>query len=148
MAKALEHKGGWRPRGDPRLEHHRHIEAWYGITGIGAIYHTLNPRLFPDQIVWIANHAEDAAVLRHHFPPLLEEIAPKLKKVKLYSSMTDRAHLPAQVPQPRRLRGFHRRGGRQVRNGGSSTRTPLAGFATPRAPRAIPRACSTPTAPT
>ena len=36
-----------------------HIEAWYGITGIGAIYHTLNPRLFLDQIVYIVNHAED-----------------------------------------------------------------------------------------
>ena len=37
----------------------RHLETWYGITGIGAIYHTLNPRLFPEQIVYIANHAED-----------------------------------------------------------------------------------------
>src|SRR5215211_3459085 len=37
----------------------RHLESWYGITGIGAIYHTINPRLFPDQIAYIANHAED-----------------------------------------------------------------------------------------
>src|SRR5208337_4698735 len=37
----------------------RHLESWYGITGLGAVYHTLNPRLFPDQIVYIANHAED-----------------------------------------------------------------------------------------
>ena len=40
----------------------RHIEAWYGIMGIGAIYHTLNPRLFPEQIVWIMNNAEDRAI--------------------------------------------------------------------------------------
>ena len=35
----------------------RHIEAWYGIMGIGAVYHTLNPRLHPEQIAWIINHA-------------------------------------------------------------------------------------------
>ena len=35
----------------------RHLEAWYGIMGIGAICHTVNPRLFPDQIAWIINHA-------------------------------------------------------------------------------------------
>ena len=40
----------------------RHIEAWYGIMGIGAIYHTLNPRLFPEQIAWIMNNAEDKAI--------------------------------------------------------------------------------------
>ena len=54
----------------------RHIEAWYGIMGIGAIYHTLNPRLFPEQIVWIMNHAEDKAVFVDlTFMPLLEKIA-------------------------------------------------------------------------
>src|SRR5258705_6973011 len=37
----------------------RHMEAWYGITGIGAVYHTVNPRLFPEQIAWIVKHAED-----------------------------------------------------------------------------------------
>ncbi|MBN8919654.1 MAG: AMP-binding protein, partial [Rhizobiales bacterium] len=37
----------------------RHFEAWYGITGIGAVYHTINPRLFPEQIAYIVNHAED-----------------------------------------------------------------------------------------
>src|SRR5215831_17538091 len=36
-----------------------HLEAWYGIMGIGAIYHTVNPRLFPDQIAWIVIYAED-----------------------------------------------------------------------------------------
>ena len=42
----------------------RHLEAWYGIIGIGAVYHTLNPRLFPEQIAWIINHAEDRLHLR------------------------------------------------------------------------------------
>jgi fatty-acyl-CoA synthase len=41
----------------------RHLEAWYGILGIGAIYHTVNPRLFADQLVWIMNHAEDKVMM-------------------------------------------------------------------------------------
>ena len=40
----------------------RHLEAWFGIMGMGGVYHTLNPRLFPDQIVWIMNHAKDRAL--------------------------------------------------------------------------------------
>jgi len=78
----------------------RHIEAWYGIGGIGAIYHTLNPRLFPDQIVYIANHAEDKVMFFDTtFAKLVEEIAPKIPSVKLYVALTDRAHLPdAKIP--------------------------------------------------
>src|SRR6266850_5806584 len=41
----------------------RHLEVWYGILGIGAIYHTINPRLFPDQIAWIVNHAADRVIM-------------------------------------------------------------------------------------
>src|ERR1043166_41232 len=41
----------------------RHLEAWFGILGIGAIYHTINPRLFADQITWIVNHAEDRVMM-------------------------------------------------------------------------------------
>ena len=41
----------------------RHIEAWYGIMGMGAVCHTLNPRLFPEQIAWIVNHAGDRLIL-------------------------------------------------------------------------------------
>ncbi|HVU19189.1 MAG TPA: 3-(methylthio)propionyl-CoA ligase [Rhizomicrobium sp.] len=74
---------------------HRHIEAWYGITGIGAVYHTLNPRLFPDQIVYIANHAEDKVLFFDiTFAPLVEQIAPKLRRVKHFICFTDSAHLP------------------------------------------------------
>src|SRR6267378_3384839 len=54
----------------------RHLESWYGITGIGAIYHTVNPRLFPDQIAWIVNHAEDRVMMTDlTFVPLLEKLA-------------------------------------------------------------------------
>src|SRR6202453_5038856 len=71
----------------------RHLEAWYGIMGIGAVYHTINPRLFPDQIVWIVNHAEDRVMLVDlTFLPLLEKIAERLKPIERYIVFTDRAH--------------------------------------------------------
>ena len=73
----------------------RHIEAWYGIMGIGAIYHTLNPRLFPEQIVWIMNHAEDKAIFVDlTFMPLLEKIAGAVKSLKKVIVLTDAAHMP------------------------------------------------------
>jgi fatty-acyl-CoA synthase len=73
----------------------RHIEAWYGIAGIGAVYHTLNPRLFPDQLAYIANHGEDRALFFDvSFAKLVEQIAPKLPQVTLYIALCDRANLP------------------------------------------------------
>ncbi len=73
----------------------RHIEAWYGIMGIGAVYHTLNPRLFPEQIAWIMNHAEDKAIFTDlTFVPLLEKIAPAVKSLKKVIVLTDAAHMP------------------------------------------------------
>ena len=75
---------------------HRHLETWYGITGIGAIYHTVNPRLFAEQIVWIMNHAEDRIVFVDlTFVPLLEAVADKLPTVERYIVLTDAAHMPA-----------------------------------------------------
>ncbi|HEY1838339.1 MAG TPA: long-chain-fatty-acid--CoA ligase [Rhizomicrobium sp.] len=97
VAKALDKKG---LRAGDRIgtlawNTARHIEAWYGIAGIGAIYHTLNPRLHPDQLLWIMNHAEDRALFFDiTFAPVVEQIAPKLKKVKLFVALTDREHLP------------------------------------------------------
>jgi fatty-acyl-CoA synthase len=74
----------------------RHLESWYGILGIGAIYHTVNPRLFPEQIVWIVNHAEDRVMMTDlTFVPLLEKIADKLPTVERFIIYTDRAHMPA-----------------------------------------------------
>ncbi len=73
----------------------RHVEAWYGILGIGAIYHTVNPRLFPEQIVWIVNHAEDRVMMIDlTFVPLLEKLADKLPSVERYILLTDAAHMP------------------------------------------------------
>ena len=74
----------------------RHLEAWYGITGIGAIYHTVNPRLFPEQIVWIVNHAQDRILMTDlTFLPLLEAIADKLPSIERFIVFTDAAHMPA-----------------------------------------------------
>ncbi len=73
----------------------RHLESWYGILGIGAVYHTVNPRLFPDQIPWIINHAEDRVMITDlTFLPLLEKLAPQLPNIERYIVLTDAAHLP------------------------------------------------------
>ena len=73
----------------------RHLESWYGILGIGAIYHTVNPRLFHDQIVWIVNDAADRVMFVDlTFVPLLEKLAPALPTVERYIVFTDAAHMP------------------------------------------------------
>jgi fatty-acyl-CoA synthase len=73
----------------------RHLEAWYGIMGAGGVYHTVNPRLFPEQIAQIVNHAEDRVMLTDlTFVPLLEKIADKLPSIERYIVLTDAAHMP------------------------------------------------------
>ena len=74
----------------------RHLESWYGILGIGAVYHTVNPRLFAEQIIWIVNHAGDRVMMTDlTFVPLLEKIADKLPNIERYIVFTDAAHMPA-----------------------------------------------------
>jgi 3-(methylthio)propionyl---CoA ligase len=74
----------------------RHLEAWYGIMGIGAVYHTVNPRLFPDQISWIVNHAEDRVMMVDTtFLSIVEKLADRLKPIERYIVLTDAAHMPA-----------------------------------------------------
>jgi len=74
---------------------HRHLEAWFAVSGMGAVVHTLNPRLFAEQLVYIINHAEDTALLLDlSFVPLVEKLAPALKTVKHYVILTDRGHMP------------------------------------------------------
>jgi fatty-acyl-CoA synthase len=74
----------------------RHLEAWYGIMGIGAIYHTVNPRLFHDQIVWIINDAGDRVMFADlTFVPLLEKLSERLPTIERYIILTDAAHMPA-----------------------------------------------------
>ena len=80
---------------------YRHFEVYYAVAGSGAVIHTINPRLFPEQIVYIAGHAEDKAVFFDlTFLPLVEKLAPQLKTVKSFVLMTDRAHMPKQSAIP------------------------------------------------
>ncbi|MFM9975691.1 MAG: long-chain-fatty-acid--CoA ligase [Beijerinckiaceae bacterium] len=73
----------------------RHLEAWYGITGAGCVYHTVNPRLFKDQIAWIINHAEDRIMLVDlTFVPILESIQHAIPTVRRYVILTDSVHMP------------------------------------------------------
>ncbi len=75
---------------------HRHMELFFGVSGMGAVLHTVNPRLFPEQISYIVNHAADQHLFFDiGFAALVEQLAPRLKSVKNFIAMTDRAHLPA-----------------------------------------------------
>ena len=74
----------------------RHLELYYGVTGSGRILHTVNPRLFPDQIQYIINHAEDAYVFFDPvFVPLVEQLAPHLPLVRGWIALCDAANMPA-----------------------------------------------------
>ncbi|MDR7118227.1 long-chain-fatty-acid--CoA ligase [Caulobacter sp. BE254] len=74
----------------------RHMEAWYGIMGIGAVCHTLNPRLFPEQIAWIANHAGDRVIFVDlTFMPIIAGVLQHLPSVEHVVLFTDRDHMPA-----------------------------------------------------
>ncbi len=74
---------------------HRHYELYYAVSGSGAIIHTVNPRLFPEQIVYIVNHAEDEVLFFDvSFLPLVEKIAPELNTVKHFVAMVSNGHMP------------------------------------------------------
>ncbi|KAK9835417.1 hypothetical protein WJX81_008061 [Elliptochloris bilobata] len=72
-----------------------HLESWYGVMGLGAVCHTLNPRLFAADLEYIVNHAEDA-VLMFDAPlaPLVAQLAPRLRSVRAFVVLTDRGHMP------------------------------------------------------
>jgi fatty-acyl-CoA synthase len=74
---------------------YRHLETYYGTTGFGAVCHTINPRLFPEQIAYIVNHADDSYVLFDlTFAPLVDMLAPQCPNVRGWIAMTDEAHRP------------------------------------------------------
>ena len=83
---------------------YRHMELYYAASGSGAVLHTLNPRLHPDQVVWIADHAEDQILFFDlTFLPLVEAVASRVKTIKAFVLMTDRAHMPASSKIPNLL---------------------------------------------
>ncbi|WP_374763728.1 long-chain fatty acid--CoA ligase [Yunchengibacter salinarum] len=74
---------------------HRHVEIWFGASGMGAVTHTINPRLFAEQLVYIINHAEDRVLMVDvTFVPLVEAIADKLKTVEHIIVMAPAAAMP------------------------------------------------------
>ncbi len=78
---------------------YRHLEAYYAIAGMGAVTHTVNPRLFPEQIEYIVNHAENQFIFCDtSFADLVAGLMPKLQTVKGVIFMCDRASMPAALP--------------------------------------------------
>lgn len=74
----------------------RHLAVWYGIPGAGAVNHTLNPRLFDEQLVYIINHADDRWIfVDPDVAPIIGRLRPRLPKVKGVIVMTDAAHMPS-----------------------------------------------------
>ena len=74
---------------------YRHLEIYYGVSGAGYVCHTVNPRLFPEQLVFIINHAEDRWIFTDlMFVPLLEKLLPQIPNVEGFVVMTDEAHMP------------------------------------------------------
>ncbi len=75
---------------------YRHFELYYGVSGSGRVLHTINPRLHPDQMAWIANHAEDEVLcFDMTFLPLIKAIAPKCSTIKHYVALCDANAIPA-----------------------------------------------------
>ncbi|HSG09263.1 MAG TPA: long-chain-fatty-acid--CoA ligase [Longimicrobiales bacterium] len=98
LAQALQALG---VRGDDRVatiawNTHRHLEIYYGVSGSGAVVHTVNPRLHPGQLTYVLNHAEDRVLcVDLSFVPLVEAVWDQLRTVKHLVVMTDRASMPA-----------------------------------------------------
>jgi fatty-acyl-CoA synthase len=103
MAKALA-KLGVKPGervGTLAWNGYRHMELYYAVSGSGAVLHTLNPRLHPDHVVYIADHAEDQVLFFDMtFLPLVEAVASRVKTIKHFVAMTDRAHMPKDSKVP------------------------------------------------
>jgi fatty-acyl-CoA synthase len=83
---------------------YRHMEIYYGTSGSELVCHTINPRLFPEQIVWIIEDAQDSVLCFDlSFVPLIEKLAPMLKSVKHFVLMAGRSHMPASTTIPQLL---------------------------------------------
>jgi acyl-CoA synthetase (AMP-forming)/AMP-acid ligase II len=75
---------------------YRHLELYYGVTSSGRVLHTVNPRLFPDQIQYIMHHAEDAVVCFDPvFMSLIEELKPRLPLVRAWVALSEPKATPA-----------------------------------------------------
>jgi acyl-CoA synthetase (AMP-forming)/AMP-acid ligase II len=80
---------------------YRHLEMYFGVSGSGRVLHTLNPRLHPDQVVWIANHAEDQILcFDMTFLPLVQAVHARCTTVKHWVALCDADKLPADTGIP------------------------------------------------
>ena len=94
LANALERLG--IERGDRvatlAMNHGRHLACWYGAIGVGGVLHTINPRLFDDQLVYIANHAEDRILFYDAaFASIVERLKPRFETIEYYVCFDDGA---------------------------------------------------------
>jgi acyl-CoA synthetase (AMP-forming)/AMP-acid ligase II len=138
MAQALE-RLGIKP-GDRvatlAMNHSRHLTAWYGACGMGGVLHTINPRLFPDQLEYIGNHAEDRVLLYDRaFTPLVEKMKPRWKTIEHYVCFD-----PAEGETDSRSGSRARTA---IIAGSRATSASPAASATPPGPPETRRACST-----
>jgi fatty-acyl-CoA synthase len=98
LANAMRHLGldAGTVIGSIAWNNHRHLEAYYAVSGSGMVMHTCNPRLHPEQLIYIINHAEDRALLFDAtFAPLIKGIAPHCPKVEFWICLTDAANVIA-----------------------------------------------------
>jgi fatty-acyl-CoA synthase len=80
---------------------HRHLELYYGVSGIGAICHTINPRLFMDQIVYICRHAEDTAIFFDlTFLDIVQKLVAECPSIKTWVALCEESELPADAKVP------------------------------------------------
>ena len=80
---------------------YRHFELYFGVTGSGRVVHTVNPRLLPEQIAWIANHAEDQVIcFDMTFLPIVKAIWAKCTTVKHWIALCDADKLPIDAGIP------------------------------------------------
>ncbi|MFB6957045.1 3-(methylthio)propionyl-CoA ligase [Streptomyces sp. NPDC056309] len=78
---------------------YRHVELYYGVSGAGSVLHTLNPRLHPDQLVWIINNADDSVLFFDlTFVDIIRQIAPRVPSVRKFVLLSDAEHLAAAWP--------------------------------------------------
>src|SRR6204780_543041 len=97
LANALRHLGLEAGSAVASLawNNHRHLEAYYAVSGSGMVMHTCNPRLHPEQLIYIVNHAEDRILLFDAtFAAQIKQIAPHCRKIEGRLSIRDAAHMP------------------------------------------------------
>jgi acyl-CoA synthetase (AMP-forming)/AMP-acid ligase II len=98
LANTLRHLGlgAGSAVGSLAWNNHRHLEAYYAVSGSGMVMHTCNPRLHPEQLIYIINHAEDRVLLFDAtFAALIREIAPHCPKVAVWVCLGDALNMPA-----------------------------------------------------